>query len=411
MKAQSVATGIILFICGAGLSLSAAGSTQSHREVAASRTVRLLRFAAVGRISGRLLDQHGTSVSGADVLAKNIVSDEAFKDISADDGTFIVAPLVPGVYQLTITKEGFKSRIIDDVKVEGTKPASLQVTLEPEGVSAAKDEGRADQQQKQDSKAEKSEDEKPDHRLLQSNGLLVDTAYHQEDGEVQHALTFSRSPKDGWASVISQEWPIFSEKHQVSLSLPANLFVRRPDGNRGVGDLTLEYSYFLIGSNESRVTVSPGAGFSLPTGSVAKGLGAGGPGASVKLPISVMLTRRFASNSTVELSYVSSAKNTESDQFHLWTYEVGQSFVWFARPKLNVLMEAVWERSRFTNREGFKEIDREVFISPGVRWAHVFHNGLTIIPGVAVPIGVGSSRGDHRIFFYLAIEHPFKRRH
>lgn len=261
------------------------------------------------------------------------------------------------------------------------------------------------------SKAAKSEAEKLDNRFLQSNGLLVETAYHQEEGEVQHTFTFSHSRQGGWASVIAQEWPVFSEKHQVSFSLPAALLVKSPDGNRGVGDLTLEYSYFLLGNNKSRITVAPGVGVSLPTGSVAKGFGAGGPGALVKLPISIMLSRRFASNSTVEYSYVSAAKNAEGDQFHLSHYGVGQSFVWFARPKFNVLVEAVWEKSRAANRAGFKEIDSDLFISPGVRWAHVFHNGLAIIPGVALPLGVGASRGDHRIFFSLAVEHRFKRRH
>jgi hypothetical protein len=210
---------------------------------------------------------------------------------------------------------------------------------------------------------------------------------------------------------VAQEWPLFSEKHQVSFSLPADLLVKRPDGNRGVGDFTLEYSYFLLGNNESRITVSPGVGVSLPTGSVTKGLGVGGAGALVKLPISVMLIRRFASNSTVEFGYVPSAKNTEGDQFHLRNYEVGQSFVWFARPKFNVLVEAVWERSRATNGGGFKEIESDAFVSPGVRWAHVFQNGVSIIPGVAVPIGVGPSRGHRSLFFYFAVEHRFKRGH
>lgn len=268
-----------------------------------------------------------------------------------------------------------------------------------------------DKKQKQNRKAEKGKDEKPDDRLLQSNGLLVDTAYHQEDGEVQHSLTFSLSREDGWASAVSQEWPLFSEKHQVSFSLPADLLVKRPDGSRGVGDFTLEYSYFLLGNNESRITVSPGVGVSLPTGSVSKGLGAGGAGASFKLPISVMLTRRFASNSTVEFGYVPSARNTDGDHFHIRNYELGQSFVWFARPKFNVLVEAVWERSRATNGGGFTEIESDAFLSPGVRWAHVFQNGVSLIPGVAVPVGVGTSRGDRGIFFYLAVEHRFKRDH
>ena len=30
-----------------------------------------------------------------------------------------------------------------------------------------------------------------------------------------------------------------------------------------------------------------------------------------------------------------------------------------------------------------------------------------IVPGLAVPIGIGPSRGDRQVFFYLSFEHPF----
>src|SRR6266545_2451598 len=72
------------------------------------------------------------------------------------------------------------------------------------------DAATSDQQDKQNKNATKREDENPFSRFLQSNGLLVETAYHQEAGEVQHAISFSRSSREGWASRISQEWPVFS---------------------------------------------------------------------------------------------------------------------------------------------------------------------------------------------------------
>jgi hypothetical protein len=49
-------------------------------------------------------------------------------------------------------------------------------------------------------------------------------------------------------------------------------------------------------------------------------------------------------------------------------------------------------------------------VSPGVRWAHNFKNGLQIVPGVAVPVGVGSSQGEVGVIFYLSFEHPFGKR-
>ncbi len=46
-------------------------------------------------------------------------------------------------------------------------------------------------------------------------------------------------------------------------------------------------------------------------------------------------------------------------------------------------------------------------ISPGVRWAYNLKNDLQIVPGVAVPLGVGASAGERGIFLYLSFEHPF----
>jgi len=38
-----------------------------------------------------------------------------------------------------------------------------------------------------------------------------------------------------------------------------------------------------------------------------------------------------------------------------------------------------------------------------------FKNGLQIVPGVAMPIGIGPSAGETGVFLYLSFEHPFTR--
>jgi len=99
------------------------------------------------------------------------------------------------------------------------------------------------------------------------------------------------------------------------------------DGNRGFGDAKFEYSYLLYRSNTSRMTISPGFGLTIPTGNSRKELGAGAPGVSLQVPVSVMLTKRFASNSTFETTFTKSAKNTEGERADLTDFEIGQSFV------------------------------------------------------------------------------------
>lgn len=59
--------------------------------------------------------------------------------------------------------------------------------------------------------------------------------------------------------------------------------------------------------------------------------------------------------------------------------------------------------------EGETSRRRSLFISPGVRWAYNLADDLQVVPGIAVPIGVGPSRRDYGIFLYLSFEHPFGR--
>ena len=146
----------------------------------------------------------------------------------------------------------------------------------------------------------------------------------------------------------------------------------------------------------------------MPTGNTQKELGFGAAGYSAKVPVSVMITNRFQSNSTFEAAFTSQAKNAEGDRANLRGYEVGQSFVWLAKPRLNLLVEAVWEKSQKVAGQNLKEYEEEFFVSPGVRW-DVFKNGLTVIPGVGVPFGIGASRGERGIFFSIAFEHSIKK--
>ena len=52
-----------------------------------------------------------------------------------------------------------------------------------------------------------------------------------------------------------------------------------------------------------------------------------------------------------------------------------------------------------------------LFISPGIRWACNFRNGLQIVPGVGLPMGIGPSAGQVGAIFYLSFEHGFNLAH
>ena len=93
--------------------------------------------------------------------------------------------------------------------------------------------------------------------------------------------------------------------------------------------------------------------------------------------------------------------------FQLTTF--GQSFIWLVHPRFNVLLETLWGGSESVVAEGKTQRSHDLFLSPGVRWSYNFKNGLQIVPGIAIPQGVGPSGGEHGLFLYLSFEHPFRK--
>lgn len=245
-------------------------------------------------------------------------------------------------------------------------------------------------------------------RWLQSNDLLVETPYTQERGEVQHTFRLGRTRAETWAATFEQEWPLWSAKHQLSFTVPSQLG-RNDAGARGFGDVTVEYAYQLIGNNESRVTLTPKLGVSFPTGKVAQELGIGAPGVEVSVPVGVQLTPSFGMVSNVAASTFGKAVNSEGERYRYKRLEAGHSFVWYARPRFNALLEAKWERAIAVEDAGERQRRDEFFVAPGIRWAHLWGKAV-IAPGISFPIGVGPSRRDRGVIFSLVIEHGFGKR-
>src|SRR5438876_6711007 len=133
---------------------------------------------------------------------------------------------------------------------------------------------------------------------IQDNSFLVEEAYNQNYGVVQHISSFTRfwNSKD-WAYTFTQEWPVPGDaRHQLSYSLPFWHAGAFPDSGVGIGDVFLHYRYQLVGDGNAKVAFAPRLSLILPTGSVADGRGAGGLGAQTSLPVSVDLRNNLVSH-------------------------------------------------------------------------------------------------------------------
>jgi hypothetical protein len=127
----------------------------------------------------------------------------------------------------------------------------------------------------------------------------------------------------------------------------------------------------------------------------------------VNLPFSVELSPRFVTHWNAGATFTPSAKNALGDKATTRSYNLGGSIIWLAQSAFNVMLEGVWARAEAVSGPGERLPYRLFYLSPGVRGAIDFPSGLQIVPGFAVPIGIGPSRGDRQLFFYLSFEHPF----
>jgi hypothetical protein len=224
---------------------------------------------------------------------------------------------------------------------------------------------------------------------IADNSFLIEEAYNQEPGVVQHIGTFARPDGGGaWDFSFTQEWPFRGMRHQLSYTVP----VAQEDGlGTGIGDVGLNYRFQLAGMNGGPLAVAPRLTALVPTGSEDDGRGSGSLGMQTNLPASYALAPGLVTHWNAGLTLVSESPPT---------YNLGASAIWLARPSFNLLLEAVWSTT------GGAE---SAFLNPGIRWAHDFASGLQIVPGLAYTVGLGPSSGDDGLFLYLSFEHPFRR--
>lgn len=246
---------------------------------------------------------------------------------------------------------------------------------------------------------------------IQDNSFLVEEAYNQEFGVVQHISSFTRfwNSKD-WAYTFTQEWPVpRDERHQIGYTLAALHAGALANSGFGFGDLILNYRYQLVGSGDTRVAFSPRFSLILATGDSTHGDGAGSVGLQTNLPLSVVLSQKLVSHWNAGATFFPHAQNPSGNRAATAGYNVGQSFIWLAHSRFNVMLETVFLSAQTVAANDRTEWTSALYLSPGIRWAHNFKNGLQIVPGIAIPLGVGPTAREKGLFLYLSFEHPFRR--
>ncbi|HLG15938.1 MAG TPA: carboxypeptidase regulatory-like domain-containing protein [Blastocatellia bacterium] len=88
-----------------------------------------------GRLTGTVTDAQGALVAKARITVKDVQTNAEFKVTANDEGGWTIPSINNGVYTVTITAPGFKSTVVQNVKVDTGVTATVNATLEVGGTT------------------------------------------------------------------------------------------------------------------------------------------------------------------------------------------------------------------------------------------------------------------------------------
>ena len=236
---------------------------------------------------------------------------------------------------------------------------------------------------------------------IEDNSFLIEEAYNQEKGVHQFINTYLRERNGVWGYSLTHEMPVKKQQHQFSYTIN----VAGSDGYTRFGDVLLNYRYQAAGLDEDdKVAVAPRFSVILPTGSYRRETGTGSVGFQFNLPVSITHSDKFVTHWNAGTTITPRSRSRTGERANTKAFNLGQSTVFLAKPRFNVLVETLWiYRENVVGRDR-AEGEYSLLLNPGVRWAWDLKNGLQIVPGIGVPLGVGPGKGERGLFLYLSFE-------
>lgn len=246
-----------------------------------------------------------------------------------------------------------------------------------------------------------------EYREIQDNSFLIEEAYNQEDGVIQHIQSFQYLKGDRWQYTFTQEWPVPGQTHQLSYTIPAERVKVDGQDDTGIGDVALNYRYQAV--LKDNIAFSPRFSLILPTGDREKGLGTGTVGYQVNLPLSIKLSARFVTHYNLGFTFTPNSKEPGGAKADTLATNYGASVIYLASKNLNLMLEAAGTSGQSVVANGVTTDENSLFISPGLRYAYDYKikgmDVFQIVPGIAFPIGIGPSKGEYGVLVYLSFEH------
>lgn len=222
---------------------------------------------------------------------------------------------------------------------------------------------------------------------ISDNSFLVEEAFNQEAGIFQNILLVQRPTGREWSFEFTQEWPLFSQKHQLSYTIPIEAVkpaeVESYDVERGT--IGLNYRYQLTTEASGGPAISPRITLLIPSGD-------GEMGVQLNLPVSKQYGNVYLHGN---------AGLTRDDR--RTRPHVAGSLIFRFRPMVHLMLESVYRANEYETIDGTED---GWLVSPGVRAG--FNIGKTqLVVGAAVPVGILNDYDSQRFIAYVSYELPF----
>ncbi|TMA06412.1 MAG: transporter [Deltaproteobacteria bacterium] len=249
---------------------------------------------------------------------------------------------------------------------------------------------------------------------IEDNSFLVEEAYNQDPGVVQHifnAVYTNDFHRHGWSFTFTQEWPLYGLEHQISYSIPS--FHLRDGGDKvsGVGDVLINYRYQALEEGDTVPAFAPRFSLILPAGNRDKETGNGVVGYQWSLPFSKKVASRLALHANLGLTYLPKVRvpldDGHSPKRSLVSPNLGASAIFALTSRIHLMLEWVGTFEQSLNDEGKRERDFKATISPGIRAAVINTENLQTVLGVGIPIGLTRPADNYGVFLYFSVEHKF----
>jgi DtxR family transcriptional regulator, Mn-dependent transcriptional regulator len=232
---------------------------------------------------------------------------------------------------------------------------------------------------------------------IMDNSFLVEEAFNQEAGIFQNIFGFHRNGGT-WEFAFTQEWPVLSQQHQFSYTLP---FTGGTSTSTRFGDVMLNYRYQATMEDPGIPAFSPRLSLIVPTNND----GDDSAGVQVNLPVSKQQGEIYWT-ANAGFTWLPRAR-ADAQRVSLLSPHLSGSAIVRVRPMVHLMFENVLEFEESAGLDGGTSRDTIFTFSPGVRGGWNVGDKQLIL-GAALPISFADST-ETGVFLYLSYELPFRK--